>query len=765
MANGKDGRREQELFADDSPKEPILVAKVLVDLSLDKVFDYSIPEELAGRIKPGSKVKVPFGRSSAPRSGYVISVSREVEYPRNIKSLGELCDERPQIPDSLLKLGEWMSNYYCCSKEHALRTLLPSAVRSGKVKAKMRVHCYISDSEAAERFLVDSAKKAKAKAAILKELKLSPGIEVDSLLKRVKVGPSVLTALVKLGLVSKESRAADRDPFGGAVIVPDKVKAANPEQAAALKQIYEMLERPAGSQHVLLLHGVTGSGKTEVYLQTITRVLAKGGDSIVLVPEIALTPQTVQRFRARFGNMVSVLHSGLTDGERHDEWMKVRDGRVRIAVGARSALFAPFEKLKLIVVDEEHEGSYKQSESPRYNARDVAVMRGQFEGATVILGSATPSLESYSNALSGKYALARLSTRAAEGICMPSVTVADMRLEAKDDGKIPFISKLLLDGIYLRLSRGEQSIIFLNRRGFARQLACDCCGYVALCPDCAVAYTYHRKRETLSCHLCGSVIEAPKTCPACASDKIRYSGLGTERIESLLSSFFKSARIARMDSDTMTNPKLYEKVLSEFGRGKIDILVGTQMIAKGLDFPQVTLVGIVNADQGLYIPDFRAAERTFQLLTQVSGRAGRGGVAGEVIVQTCSPFNIAIKAAVEHDWESFYSDELLVRKELKYPPFGHLIAVHFNGVDAAAVESYATGFMSRIASAIDPETITSEPSPAPIERIKGKCRYIAIFRGGRMAKLRQKLREEMLHGHKRPEGLELHIDVDAVSLL
>ena len=755
--------RQQKLFAEEPSQGPVLIARVLVDLSLDKVFDYAIPANLAGRVKPGSKVKVPFGKSAEPRHGYVISISHESAYAK-IKQIDSLADEKPQIPPSLLKLGDWMSQYYCCSKEHALRTLLPGAVRSGKVKTKMRIHCYIADVEAAEDFLMKSAKRAKAKASILKELKLSPGIELETLINITKASKAVLNALVKSGLVSKEERAADRDPFAGIKVIADMPKTPNAEQAAALKVIIDTMESPSG-RHVILLHGVTGSGKTEVYLQAISRAIAKGGDAIVLVPEISLTPQTVHRFRARFGDMVSVLHSGLTDGQRHDEWMKVRDGRVRIAVGARSALFAPFEKLALIVVDEEHENSYKQSEAPRYNARDVAVMRGVMEGAAVVLGSATPSLESYSNALSGKYALARMTMRAAEGICMPTILVSDMRLEAKDDGKIPFLSKMLVDAIYERLKRGEQSIIFLNRRGFARQLACDSCGYVAMCPECSVAYTYHRKRETLSCHLCGSVIEAPRQCPTCSSDKIRYSGLGTERIESLLGAFFKSARIARMDSDTMTRPQLYEKVLSDFGRGRIDILVGTQMIAKGLDFPQVTLVGIVNADQGLYIPDFRAAERTFQLLTQVSGRAGRGGVAGEVVVQTCSPFNIAIKAAIEHDWESFYGDELLVRKELKYPPFGHLIAVHFNGEDPTMIESYASGFMTRIASALDKETVVSEPVPAPIERIKGKCRYIAIFRGGNMTKLRQRLREELLRGHKRPKGLELQIDVDAMSLM
>jgi len=488
-----------------------------------------------------------------------------------------------------------------------VRNLLPGAVRNGKIKDKTESHYFIADEQKAKELIDKASARTKTRAEILKSLMENPGMDADTVLALSKAGKTVLSALCKAGYIRKEEVRISRDPLRGAVIQHTNPLPPTPEQAAALSQIDSMLEHknPDDDRHVLLLHGVTCSGKTEVYLQAISKVLEKGGDAIVLVPEISLTPQTVTRFKSRFGEQVSVLHSGLSDGERHDEWMKVHRGEVKIAVGARSALFAPFANLKLIVVDEEHENSYKQSDAPRYNARDVAVMRGKMENALVILGSATPSLESYYNAKQGKYVLAEMLKRSDPGIVMPSVDIVDMRLEQNEEGKVPYFSKTLIDSVYQRIRNGEQCIIFLNKRGFARQMHCDLCGYVAECPECSVPYTYHKKAEVLSCHLCGGVIDAPEVCPNCGSAEIRFQGAGTERIETISLDIFKGARIARMDSDTMTTPQSYERVLNLFRRGDLDILVGTQMIAKGLDFPNVTLVGIVNADGGLYIKDFR----------------------------------------------------------------------------------------------------------------------------------------------------------------
>lgn len=738
------------------------IARVLLNLSLNRSFDYRIPEHLRGQVRAGMRVNVPFGRGDGERQAYVVAVGSASDRD-DLKEVLSICTEHPALTESLLKIGEWMADYYCCARELAVRTLLPGAVRSGKIKAKTKAYYFLNDMQKAADY-INKNTRAKGKCAILKALMLHPGIEAETLAAESGASKAVLNELVKLELVSIEDRAVERNPFAGTELLRTKPLTPTGEQAEALNLIYKRMEHPdSADPHVILLHGVTGSGKTEVYLQAIARAVENGKEAIVLVPEISLTPQTVERFRARFGDMVSVLHSGLTDGERYDEWMKVHRGKVRIAVGARSALFAPFRNLALIIVDEEHDSSYKQSEAPRYNARDVAVMRGKLENALVILGSATPSMESYYNAKTGKYTLCKLTRRSDPSILMPEVKIIDMRLEGTEEGKLPFLSKFLVQAVRERIARGEQSIIFLNRRGYARQMACDLCGYVAMCPDCSVAYTYHRKTQMLTCHLCASSVEAPSVCPNCGSEHIRYSGAGTERIENISLEVFKNARIARMDSDSMTRPSLYAKVLSQFRRGELDILIGTQMIAKGLHFPNVTLVGIVNADMGLFMPDFRAAERSFQLLTQVAGRAGRGEVKGEVLVQTCSPFNPPIMFAAEHDYEGFYQEEIAVREELKYPPFGHMMIVHFRGEDPAEIMAAATALMEKIQPCIDPETIVSEPAPAPIERVKGKYRYMATFRYGRLAPLRRVLRRE-IYSVRHP-AVEIYVDVDAISML
>ena len=439
------------------------------------------------------------------------------------------------------------------------------------------------------------------------------------------------------------------------------------------------------SSHVFLLHGVTGSGKTEIYLQALAHALEQGKGAIVLVPEISLTPQTVERFKARFSSgklqtLVAVLHSHLSTGERHDEWHKIRQGRARIVIGARSAIFAPVEPLGLIIVDEEHEHTYKQEEAPRYHARDVAIMRGQMEGAVVVLGSATPSLESYYNCKKGKYTLLELPERV-DNQKMPHVRVVDMRQAAYKEKGPPIFSPQLKEAITQRLERGEQTILFLNRRGYSTALQCPKCGYVAQCPNCSLALTYHRIEQKLSCHICGHNEKVPSVCPnpKCKNPAIRYAGTGTQKVEELLGKLFPTARVRRMDADTMKRKDDYRKTLGDFRAGKIDILVGTQMIAKGLHFPNVTLVGIIYADLALHQPDFRAGERTFQLLTQVAGRAGRGDVEGEVFVQAFAPFHPAIQYARRHDFTGFYEQEMEFREQLKYPPLSRVALLTLKG--------------------------------------------------------------------------------------
>ena len=737
------------------------IAKVVVNLSLDRSFDYNIPPPLRGHVRVGMQVMVPFGRSRRP--AYVLEIVSESSYSEALKDIEMLNDTRPHLPPKLVELGRWMAEYYCCAGEKAIRTLLPEVIRSGRVKHKQKSYCYIADTALAERFMIEHARKAKAKCALLKVLFQQQTLPADRLMKEAGAGSGALKALIKEGLVTEEKRVVEADPFEDSAFMATVPHELTDEQGEALKIILDKLSQPDPTPHALLLHGVTGSGKTEVYLQAIAQAQDLGKEAIVLVPEISLTPQTVARFRARFGERVSVLHSMLSDRARFNEWNRINDGKVKICVGARSALFAPFRNLGLIVVDEEHENSYKQGESPRYHARDVAVMRGRLEKAVVLLGSATPSFESYSNALSGKYCLLKLTKRV-DDLMMPEMRVVDMRREALNSEHPGFFSKTLLEAVRRRIAQGEQAILFLNRLGYARQMLCEHCGYVARCPDCSVPYTYHKKRESLSCHLCGAVIPAHVKCPDCSAEDIRYMGVGTEKVETIAGALFKGAKIARMDSDTMRNPASYERVLNDFKRGAIDILIGTQMIAKGLHFPNVTLVGIINADQGLYLPDFRAEERTFQLLTQVSGRAGRGDKGGEVIVQTFNPFNPAIDCAVNYDFGGFYERDMEVRRELLYPPCGHMIVVHFKGADSALVSAFANEFAEKIQPALNDGIRVSAPAPAPIERIKAQYRYMMMFRGQNLKKLRQLIREMLLHG-ERPKGVDAYADVDALSLL
>jgi primosomal protein N' (replication factor Y) len=536
-----------------------------------------------------------------------------------------------------------------------------------------------------------------------------------------------------------------------------------PQQTEALELIRQAMEaKPA---RVVLLHGVTGSGKTEVYLQALQRVLDGGGGGIVLVPEIALTPQTVERFRGRFGDCVAVLHSHLSDGERHDEWHRIHAGRARIVVGARSALFAPVHHLGLIVVDEEHEHTYKQEEAPRYNARDVAVMRGQREGCAVLLGSATPSLESWRNARLGKYVLACLPHRV-DHRQMPVIHVVDMRVETSSEGHSRILSQALVEAIRDRLARAEQTILFLNRRGFATSLVCPKCGYVAHCEACSLAMTYHKRDRCLRCHLCGAERTVPDRCPNpdCRDPAFRFAGVGTERIEEILGRVFPHARIARMDSDTMTRKEAYRKVLGAFRTGQLDILVGTQMIAKGLDFPNVTLVGVIHADLSLHQPDFRAGERTFQMLTQVAGRAGRGEVPGQVFVQTHTPHHPAIQAARRMDWAGFCDEELTFRKELGYPPYTHLVCVTLKGEQEEAVRIAAGALEAAWRPLLDPGVILSPPSPSPIARIQGLYRYQLTARAPGTRRVTDPLRAA-LDAWKPGPGIQWSVDVDALSLM
>jgi primosomal protein N' (replication factor Y) len=736
------------------------IAKIVVQVALDKEFDYRIPGELQGQVFVGSHVVVPFGRNEV--RGFVVKLTDASER-KDLKEIVELVEQRPLITETTMKLAKWMAEYYAAPIERAVRTVLPGAVRKRHARFKKQLACkptpLVEDKEELGKLRTRAPKQYDA----LQVLISAGSMLLSDLANAAKTTTGTIRALEKKGFVKIGEESIMRDPLADLNYLKTEPLKLMPEQEEAftlVKQSVDTLDPP-----VVLLYGVTGSGKTEIYLQAIDHVLKQGKGAIVLVPEISLTPQTVERFKGRFGEDIAVLHSHLSSGERHDEWHRVHRGQARIAIGARSALFAPVHDLGLIVVDEEHENSYKQDEAPRYNARDVAVMRGRMEGCSVLLGTATPSIESYHNATIGKYGLARLTHRV-DHRKMPAVRVIDLRIEAERAGRVNVLSGDLVEAVKRRLDRAEQTILFLNRRGYSTSLVCPKCGFVVECAECSVAMTYHRSNETLCCHICGLVRDVPKVCPnpECKDPAIRYAGVGTQRVEAVVKKVFPQARVERMDSDTTTRKDVYHRVLNDFKTGKIDILIGTQMIAKGLHFPNVTLVGVISADTSLHMPDFRAGERTFQLLTQVAGRAGRGDVSGEVLVQTYTPFHVAIQAARELNYEGFVDQELEFRKELRYPPFTHMALLTVRGRVEEQVVFAAEAYVKQLRKLLSPYVGLAGPTPAPIARARGYYRYHLMMRS-KSAKAMAMPLKEMQKSFKWPPEVTCQIDMDALSLL
>ncbi len=735
------------------------IVQVAVELSLNREFDYLVPDELESRVRLGSQVQVPFGRQM--KYGYVTGFSRESSFA-NLKSIKKVIGGATLIGENVLKLARWMSDYYITPLEKTLQTIIPGAVRNTS-RSFRELFVVTPTDRANDAAAIGMLEKAfPRRAEVLRILLAEQTMLMTDLIRETRTTNATLRSLEQEGFVCIEKKVLGRNPHRGKHLIPTQPLNMMPEQQVAYERICQSIDREKPG--VILLHGVTGSGKTEVYLQALAYTLEKGLDAIILVPEISLTPQTVERFRSRFGDRIAVLHSHLSEGERHDEWHRLHSGEARIAIGARSALFSPVRKLGLIVVDEEHESSYKQDEAPRYNARDVAVMRGHMEPCTVVLGSATPSLESYRNARSGKYELVRLTQRA-DHRSMPLMHVVDMRSQVNDEKKMPVFSHDLVSAVRARLDGGEQVILFLNRRGYSTSLICPACGYVAKCPDCSVAMTYHKADQGLKCHLCGKWQAVPERCPnpECRDHRFKYSGFGTQRIEEIVAKLFPKARVARMDSDTTRRKESYEEILGGFRSGKIDLLIGTQMIAKGLHFPNVTLVGVLNADVSLHMPDFRAGEKTFQLLTQVAGRAGRGEIPGEVIVQTCTPVNAAIQAARRLDYEGFSDQELAFREEVGYPPFVKMACITVRGPDEALVAEATQNLEIIMRKALAPGMRLSDPSPAPVPRIKTHYRYQVILRAKTAGALGRVIRCSM-NEMKWPKDIQYGIDIDPISL-
>ncbi|MCH2384447.1 MAG: primosomal protein N' [Pedosphaera sp.] len=748
-----------------------VVARVTLDVAVRREFDYLVPAELESSVHEGTRVKVPFG----PREvmGVVTKVLDESPHG-NLREIIKTVGGQALVTPPILRLVRWIADYYCCAPEVAMKAVLPDAVRkeADGWRERLFVRALPVHGE-----LPKLTKRQTDLWTIVEEWRELP---LQELVRLAGTTSATIRKLEDKGLVSIAPQISERDPYGKEHILPSQPLELNAEQATALKSVIDAMERLAkpgddgakpGGNSVFLLHGVTGSGKTEVYLQAIAHALGQGQGAIVLVPEISLTPQTVERFKARFSHgpqqtLVAVLHSHLSAGERHDEWHKIRQGRARIVIGARSAVFAPVESLGLVIVDEEHEHSYKQEEAPRYNARDLAVVRGQLEGASVVLGSATPSMESYHNVQRGKYGLLSLTERV-DNINMPLVRVIDMRSAGRKEKGISIFSPQLREAILQRLEKKEQVMLFLNRRGWSSSLQCPDCGFVAECPNCSVSLTYHRAAQQLMCHICGHVEAAPNKCPqeGCGNAAIRFAGLGTEKVEAALAKSFPMAKVKRMDSDTLKRKEDYRRILGDFRTGKIDILLGTQMIAKGLHFPNVTLVGIIHADLSLHIPDFRASERTFQLLTQVAGRAGRGDVEGEVYVQSFTPFHPSIQYARRHDFIGFYEQEIEFRRELRYPPISRVALLTLRGRSEDRVKFFADHLrkeMDELAGELG-DVVVAGPAPAPLLRAENFYRYQVMMRTPQMSALSRKL-SAWQQTSQFPDDIRLVIDIDPMTL-
>lgn len=802
-----------------------MIAKVIVDIpskSVDFTFDYIIPTRLQSMVQVGMRVIVPFG----PRTiqGYVMQVTEQPDGNIDIaklKEIKEIQDIKPELTEELIQLTEWYNNYFVTKRISMLEVMLPSAI-----KAKYTKVFSIVDADAVpESLLVKFDKDGQypykeaqynddlgqivplLKQGIVSEVTLLSqnvskkkqravsiieGFDYDSILgslekskkqyelyayllderhhtvllkdlEEMGFSKSSIDTLMRKGFVEKYDAIVERDPFETRVFEQDQKQQLTDDQQEAYKSILESIQ--AHQQRTYLLHGVTGSGKTEVYLQTIEEVLKLGRQAMMLVPEIALTPQMVLRFKRRFGDEVAVLHSGLSKGERYDEWQKIRDGKASVSVGARSSVFAPFKNLGMIIIDEEHESSYKQEDYPRYQARDIAQWRSQYHQCPLILGSATPSLETYARAEKGVYELLSLPNRVNQQ-ALPEIEIVDMRTELSSGNRSMF-SEQLRKSIQQRLDKNEQIVLFLNRRGYASFMLCRDCGHVPQCPNCDISLTYHKSTDQLKCHYCGHQEVPPNKCPNCESEHIRQVGTGTQRVEELLQEAFQEARIIRMDVDTTSRKGAHEKLLDDFGAGKGDILLGTQMIAKGLDFPNITLVGVLNADTMLNLPDFRASERTYQLLTQVSGRAGRHEKEGEVIIQTYNPEHYAIKDVQANDYTAFFNKEMNYRKMGKYPPYFFLINFTIAHKEMKKVMEASKHIHKILLQHLTDKALVLGPSPATLSRINNEYRFQILVKYKSEPALHEALKylDDYYHDQYLKEKLSLKIDINPQMMM
>jgi primosomal protein N' (replication factor Y) len=728
---------------------------VAMNIPTDKIFVYHVPQGIEEKIAIGKRVIAPFGKKKM--TGYVVAVSSRAER-EEVKDILDVLDEEPLFNEEDLRFYRWAADYYMYPLGKALGEILPAG---SELKPRREIFVGLRPGwEGGRRLTVKEA-------AIVGCLAARGETASAELRRQWGMTAALLRRMEKKGIVAVTEREVVRRPAEGPVIgTGSGTIALNGAQEAALGEIVRGIHSQRLS--VYLLHGVTGSGKTEVYFRALEETLRMGGSAIFLVPEIALTPQLLSRIGERFRQEdIAVLHSGVSRAVRYDQWRGIGRGDIRIIVGARSAVFAPARDLRLIIVDEEHDGSYKQDERMRYNARDLAVVKARFQGATVVLGSATPGLQTFYNARTKKYRYLTLPDRAGDRP-LPGVEILDMRSLRDERGKGVFLSPSLRSAIGETLEAGRQTLLFLNRRGFHTFLFCADCGHVLRCLNCSVSMTYHSGESVLKCHYCDFAVKAPPMCPACRGGRVRSYGMGTERLQEEIERVFPAARVMRMDSDSTARKGAQEKILRDFDRGKIDILVGTQMITKGHDYPGVLLVGVVMADASLNIPDFRAAETTFQLLTQVAGRGGRGEDPGRVIIQTLNPEHYAVRLAKDHDYLTFYKDEIALRRTLGYPPYSRMIKLNISSIKKERVEEGA-GEIGRMARETAGTLAGGErvevmgPAEAPIAKLKGRYRWQLLLKGKNTGSLHGVVRDIL--AKNREKGLEIRVDVDPLNFM
>ncbi|EGO8325787.1 primosomal protein N' [Enterococcus faecalis] len=797
-------------------------------MQTDQPFTYLVPENLNEQLAVGMRVEVPFGNGNRHVQGFVLAIEPMAatvldETNVQLKELVAVLDLKPVLNTEMLALADYMKEKTFAFKITCLQTMLPSVMRADYQK-----YIYLTDELSEElqdqlfygleeiswdqaqergllpqlmalrkqqkvdiRYEVTTRNKVKMVRFIqaakefeqLEEIRLGLrkgakkkeqllyylqrlGTEKITAVKEMKelgFSTALLNEAAKNGWLTFIEKEAYRDPFANQTFEKTTALSLNAEQQVAVETILQSVQEQQSQTY--LLEGITGSGKTEVYLQVIAEVLNQGKTAIMLVPEISLTPQMVQRFKSRFGEHVAVMHSGLSQGEKYDEWRKIERGEAEVVVGARSAIFAPIENIGVIIVDEEHEASYKQEETPRYHARDLAIWRSEYHHCPVVLGSATPSLESRARAQKNVYQRLRLTQRANQAATLPTIDVVDMRQEV-ENGNVSSFSMSLQEKLQERLEKNEQSVLLLNRRGYSSFVMCRDCGYVLPCPNCDISLTLHMDSKTMKCHYCGHEERIPYRCPNCGQDKIRYYGTGTQKVEEELQTLLPESRILRMDVDTTRRKGAHEKILRTFGEGQADILLGTQMIAKGLDFPNVTLVGVLNADTALNLPDFRSSERTFQLLTQVSGRAGRAEKPGEVIIQSFNPEHYAIQLAKAQDYEDFYTKEMYIRHRGDYPPYYFTVQITASHPEENEAAKQMFQIATKLKQGLSPQAILLGPTPNAIMRVNNRYFYQVIIKYKQEPMLRPLLKEILTDTQRATaRGLKLSIDAEPMNFI